>query len=70
MHREHGVTPGDADEALADPARLVLDPDPASQSGRSVRTIGWSETKAHPLTVITVDDDGTTYGVNGWESNP
>lgn len=34
---KHGVTPAEADEALADPERLVINPDPASKSGRSVR---------------------------------
>jgi hypothetical protein len=37
---KHKVTSVEADEALADPDRVVLDPDPASKSGRSVRIIG------------------------------
>ncbi|WP_234785136.1 hypothetical protein [Mycolicibacterium elephantis] len=36
------MTPGIADEALDDPDAVVLDPDPASKSGVSVRTIGFS----------------------------
>ncbi|MFA5712277.1 transposase [Mycolicibacterium sp.] len=68
--RKHGVTPEQADEALADRAALVQDPDPASRSGVSVRTIGHSESYGRLLTVITVtDDDGTVYGVNAWRSN-
>lgn len=58
-----------ADEALADPDALVFDPDYASQSGRSVRTIGWSSTAGQLLTVITVTEDDVTYGVNGWPAN-
>ena len=58
-----------ADEALADPDALRIDPDPASRSGRSVRTIGYS-TKADCLvTVITVEEAGITFGVNGWKSS-
>jgi hypothetical protein len=41
---KHGVTPDEADEALADPDRVVIKPDPASKSGRGVRII-W---KANP----------------------
>ena len=37
----HGVTVSETEEALFDPERLVLEPDPASRSGRSVRVIGW-----------------------------
>ncbi len=42
MATRHGVSAEQANEALADPDALVFDPDYASQSGRSVRTIGWS----------------------------
>jgi hypothetical protein len=69
MAGRHGVTAEAADEALIDPDRLVIDPDYASKSGRSVRTIGRSQSIGHVLTVITVTEDGVTYGVNGWMSN-
>ncbi len=69
MGRRHGVTEMQANEALADPNALVFDPDYASASGRSVRTIGWSASADTVLTVITLTADGTTYGVNGWPSN-
>ncbi len=69
MASRHGVSVEAADEALADPDRLVFDPDYASQSGRSVRTIGQSISAGRLLTVITVDEDGVVYGVNGWPSN-
>lgn len=69
MRRRHGVTAKQADEALADPNALVFDPDYASTSGRSVRTIGWSGSADRLLTVITLSADGTTDGVNGWPSN-
>jgi uncharacterized DUF497 family protein len=69
MAERHGVSAEQADEALADPDALVFDPDYSSQSGRSVRTIGWSGSAGRLLTVITVTEDGVTYGVNGWAAN-
>ena len=58
-----------ANEALEDPDALRIDPDPASRSGRSVRTIGNSPTAGSLVTVITVEEARVTYGVNGWKSN-
>jgi uncharacterized DUF497 family protein len=69
MAQRHGVTAEQANEALADPDALVFDPDYASQSGRSVRTIGWSSSAGRLLTVITVTEDDVTYGVNAWPAN-
>jgi hypothetical protein len=69
MAERQGVTVEQADEALADPDALVFDPDYASQSGRSVRTIGWSSSAGRLLTVITVTEDDVAYGVNGWPAN-
>ncbi len=65
----HGVSVDQANEALADLRALVFDPDYASQSGSSVRTIGWSDSAGPLLTVITVTEDVGTYGANGWPSN-
>ena len=48
---------------------VVITPDPASKSGRGVRTIGWSHTANRILTVITLVDDDRLYGVNGWVTN-
>lgn len=69
MLARHGIHPEWADEALSDPDAVVLDPDPSSKSGQSVRTIGWSVTASRLITVITLVHEGTLYGVNGWESN-
>ena len=70
MEVRHGVRPDEADEALTDPARLVLDPDPASKSGKSVRTIGWAGSAGRLLTIITFTTEaGVTYGGNGWKSS-
>ena len=63
------ITTDTADEALDDPDRVTLDPDPASKSGESVRVIGYSSSAADLVTVITLDYEGTTHGVNGWLSN-
>lgn len=66
---KHGTNPDVANEALADPDRVVINPDPASKSGRSVRVIGFSITAQAVLTVIVIDDAGSTHGVNAWEAN-
>ena len=64
------MSPNEADEALADAARLVLTPDPASRSGKGVRTIGWAESTGRLITVITMaTEDGHLYGVNAWVSS-
>lgn len=67
---KHQITVAQVNEALTDPDRIVLDPDPASRSGVSIRTIGYSTSRAALVTVITVEEDGIVYGVNAWESNP
>jgi hypothetical protein len=66
---KRNMTPAIADEALADPDALVLDPDPASKSGVSVRTIGFSTTFGGLVTVITVEEDGIVWGLSAWPSN-
>lgn len=69
MFAKHGVTVEQANEALTDPDRVVLDPDPASRSGVSIRTIGYSPTRREIIAVLTVDEDGIVYGINGWPAN-
>lgn len=69
MQRKHGIAPAIADEALEDPNRVVIDPDYNSESGRSVRIIGFSVTAGDVITVIVLENDGTEYGVNGWTAN-
>ena len=69
MQRKHGIAPAIADEALEDPNRVVIDPDYNSESGRSVRIIGFSVTADDVITVIVLENDGTEYGVNGWIAN-
>ena len=69
MLARHGIHPAWADEALDDPDRLVITPDPATESGRAVRTIGWSYTANRIITVITLVDNGRLHGVNGGVAN-
>lgn len=67
--QKHGVTPREADEALDDPERVVIDPDYNSTSERSARIIGFSHTVGDLVTVIVLTEDNVTYGVNAWRSN-
>jgi hypothetical protein len=69
MRERHGMEVEWANEALEEPDALRIEPDPASRSGRSVRTIGNSTSAGCLVTVITVEEAGITYGVNGWRSN-
>ena len=66
---KHGLTPDLADEAWNDPNRLVIDPDPSSVSGRTIRVVGWSTTLARLVTVIALPDGDVVWGVNAWPSN-
>ena len=66
---KHRLTPAQADEAFGDPNRLVIDPDPASMSGRTVRLIGWSPSLRQVVTVIVLPDGEVTWGVNAWPAN-
>ena len=50
--------------------RFALSPEPGQTGhGRSVRTIGFSTKAGCLVTVITVEQLGVTYGVNGWKSS-
>ncbi|MCF4005677.1 transposase [Corynebacterium uropygiale] len=69
MQLKHGTFPLWAEEALHDEQAIILDPDPASKSGKSIRTIGWSTSAGCLLTVITVVDEGIEFGVNCWKSS-
>jgi hypothetical protein len=61
MRAEHGLTPQEADEAVADIDAVWFDPDPTSKSGRSVRVIGYSRSRQAVLTVILVHRDDGGY---------
>lgn len=71
MWDRHQVSVTEATEALADPLAWVLDPDPKSKSGDSIRVIGLCRSREELLTVILVRDPEVTWlwGANGWPSN-
>jgi hypothetical protein len=69
MRDKHNVTEDQADEALRDPDRVVIEPDYKSRSGKSARILGYSQSFDDLLTLIVVTEDGKTYGVNGWRAN-
>ena len=66
---EKGRTVEQANEALEDPEMLVIDPDPRSVTGDSVRIIGYSSTAQEVLTVVVVVHDGQAYGATAWRAN-
>ena len=65
MHARHGITVEIAHEVVADPERVVIDPDYSS----SIRVIGYSPLAGAIVTVIVLVDDGVVHGVNGWIAN-
>ena len=69
MHASHGISVQVANDALADPARVAIDPDYNSRTGRSVSIIGYSMLAQGIVTVIVLSDGGVDYGVNGWLAN-
>lgn len=66
---KHGLTRALADESWDDPDRLVIDPDPASESGRTIRVIGWSATLHQLVTVIALPAVHVNWEVNAWPFN-
>ncbi len=68
MAAKHGVVPSEANEALADPRRVILDPDPSSISGQGTRVVGETRT-GRLLSVLVLKMSGVLYGVNGWDAN-
>jgi hypothetical protein len=68
---ETDIEPEWATEAFSDECAVVFDPDPASNSGSSVRTIGWSDRAGFLISVITVRDPktGHLWGANAFKSN-
>lgn len=69
IRNRHDVTPSQANEALADPSRLVHRPDYNSKTGRTNRIIGYSHTAGAILAVIVLEKDNKLLGVNAWFAN-
>ncbi|MDR0504879.1 MAG: hypothetical protein LBG70_03595 [Bifidobacteriaceae bacterium] len=59
-----------ADQAYLNEWAVRFDPDYASRTGRSVRTISWSDSAGFIVTVITVrDDTGHLWGATAFKAN-
>ena len=64
----HQVSVEEANEALADTAAMLADPDPKSRSGTSARLIGYSPSASTVPVVILVhreDRPGAWWGADG-----
>jgi uncharacterized DUF497 family protein len=68
MAAKHGVAPTEANEAVADLQRVILDPDPSSISGKGIRVVGQTS-NGRLLSVLLLNMSGVLYGVNGWDAN-
>ena len=69
MWRRHRVLSSWAQQAWEDPSALVVDPDPASRSGRSIRVIGYSHGAQAILVVILVKADDHFVAASAWRAN-
>lgn len=72
MYSQHQVSVEQANEAVADTAAVVIDPDTKSRSGQSARVIGYSPSVGAVVTVILVhreDRPGAWWGANGWRAS-
>lgn len=69
MWLRHRVLPSWAREAWEDPLALVVDPDPASRGGRSIRVIGYSPGARAVLVLILVKDGDTLVAAGAWRAN-
>jgi hypothetical protein len=69
MWLRHRVLPSWAMQAWEDPSALVVDPDPASRSGRSIRVIGYSSGAGAILVLILVRDEDQLVAASAWRAN-
>ncbi len=56
-----------ADEAFADPDALIDSPDPASQTGKTDRLVGYSPAARMVIVVVYLRDE--KIGVSAWKAN-
>jgi len=66
----HRILPEWVHEACNDIDRVILDPDPSSRSGRSLRMIGFSAGFGHPITVVAVRRSDRLEVTSAWRANP
>ncbi len=71
MLAKHAIRIEWANEAVNDEAAAWHDPDPASQSGKSVPVVGYSRQAGFVLVVILLhtDDPDKWIGLSGWKAN-
>lgn len=63
------IDPAWTGESIADPDRLVEEPDPRSAHGNGVRLVGYSPTASMVLTVVALRDrDGVLHGASAWKA--
>ncbi len=56
-------------EGAQDPRRLVVNPDPASHSGTSLRVLGFSPSAGRVLAVVLVRHEGQLFAASAWLAN-
>lgn len=69
MWLRHRVLSAWAQQAWEDPTALVVDPDPASRSGKSIRVIGYSPGARAVLVLILVKDEHQLVAASAWRAN-
>lgn len=69
MWSRHLILTSWAQEAVRDRCRLILDPDPASCSGASMRIIGYSPGADMVLVVIIVKFQRRYFAASAWRAN-
>lgn len=69
MWSRHPVLLAWAQEAVRDANRVILNPDPASRSGTSMRVIGYSPGADVVLVVIIVEFQGRLLAASAWRAN-
>jgi hypothetical protein len=63
------IDPAWTSEVVADPDRLVDDPDPRSAHVNSVRVVGYSPTAGMVITVAALRDrHGVLHGASAWKT--
>jgi len=65
----HRILPEWVEQACADTDRVILDPDPASRSGRSVRIVGFSSGYGYPITIVAVRRRDHLVVASAWRAN-
>lgn len=63
------IDPAWTNEVLADPDRLVDEPDPRSAHANSVRVVGYSPAAGMVITIVALRDrHGVLHGASAWKT--